>query len=81
MTVRAVLRGVPLADGAISMVRDVKLIVIARAKAADWPDVELEPGDLETITWSTPAESAAVATTLLASERVISVRVESAEGG
>lgn len=81
MTVRAVLRGVPLAEGASFKVSDVTLIVIARAKAADWPDVELELGDLETITWSTLSESAAVASALLESEQVVTVRVETAEGG
>jgi hypothetical protein len=77
VTVRALVRGVSVPEGTSFKLADVTLIVMARAKAADWQDVGVERGDLETITWSTLSESAAVAATLLDEERVVSVRVES----
>ena len=81
VTVRAVLRGVELPDGGSVRIGEVRLIMMSRAKADDWPDVEIAPGDLETITWSTPSDSAPIAASLLEDERVVSVRVESAEAG
>jgi hypothetical protein len=81
VTVRALLRGVQLPDGASVRIGDVRLLMMSRAKAADWPDVEVVPGDIETITWSTPSESANVAASLLEDERVVSVRVEAPEAG
>ena len=75
-TLRVVVRGFPLGEGGKCNVGGIDLLVLARAKAADWPDVELVKGDLETVVWTTPAEADRVADALLADSRVISVRVE-----
>jgi len=75
-TLRVVVRGFPLGEGGKCNVGGVDLLVLTRAKAADWPDVELAKGDLETVAWTTPAEANRLADTLLADPRVVSVRVE-----
>jgi hypothetical protein len=79
VAIRAVLRGVPLPEGGRYRVGAHELLILGRAKAADWPDADVEKGDLETVVWCIPAEYGAVAAELLANDRIISVRVDSPE--
>jgi hypothetical protein len=78
VAVRALVRGVPLPEGARYRVGTRELLILGRAKAAEWPDADVEKGDLDSIIWCLPADYGAVAAELLANDRVIAVRVESA---
>lgn len=73
---RVVIRGFPLGEGAKCVVAGQQLLVLKRAKREDWPDATLDRGDLEAVLWTTPGDADRIAETVLADERVISVRVE-----
>jgi len=77
-TVRAVLRGFPLPEGAKCVVNGLELLVIGRAKSDDWPETELDRGDLEAVIWTKPDDAERVADALLTDKRVISVRMDAA---
>ncbi|MBI2388076.1 MAG: hypothetical protein HYV09_00545 [Deltaproteobacteria bacterium] len=77
-TLRAVLRGLPLGEGARFAIAGVELLVLSRAKAAQWPDIELRSGDLEAVAWVAPDQTDRVADALLADPRVIAVRFDAA---
>jgi hypothetical protein len=76
ITVRALLRGVPLPEGAHYRVGDQQILILARAKGSDWPDVEVEKGDLEGILWCASTTYGQISGALLTSDRVVSLRVE-----
>lgn len=77
-TVRAVVRGLPLGEGARFSVAGVDLLVLTRAKAAQWPEVELRAGDLEAVAWVAPDQTDRVADALLADQRVVAVHLDAA---
>lgn len=77
-TLRVVVRGFPLPEGAKCVVNEYELLIIARAKAGDWPEVPIERGDLEAVIWTKPDEADRVADALLTDKRVISVRMDAA---
>ena len=72
--IRLVVRGVPLPDGGNFNVGDLRVLIISRAKPSEWPDAELQRGDLEGVVWVAPVETFRAAATLQASERVVAVR-------
>jgi hypothetical protein len=77
-TLRVVIRGFPLGEGAKCKVAGFELLVLRRAKSAEWPDIEIVKGDLEAVLWTAPGEADGAADALLGDERVRSVRLEAA---
>ena len=77
-TLRVVIRGFPLGEGAKCKVAGHDLLVLSRARPAEWPDAELVKGDLEAVVWTRPEDADAAADALLTDPRVISVRLEAA---
>ena len=76
VSLRVLLRGLPLPEGARHPIAGHPVLVIGRAKAAAWPGVEFDKGDLEGVVWTTSDESEDVASALRANARVVAVRRE-----
>lgn len=74
--IRAVVRGLPLPEGGRCRIAGSELLVIARAKADDWPEVAITKGDLEAVAWVKPQDAERLADALLEDDHVVSVRLD-----
>lgn len=74
--IRVVVRGLPLPEGGNFFVDDLRIVIVRRAKASDWPDTPIEQGDLDGVVWIRPEDAFRAAATLQEHGKVIAVRVE-----
>jgi hypothetical protein len=74
--IRVVLRGLPLPEGGHFTIGDLRVLVIARAKPTDWPDTELQKGDLDGVVWVGPEDAFTAAAALQADSHIVAVRVD-----
>ena len=73
-SIHLVIRGLPLPEGARCEIEGYSLLVVGTAAAADWPDDELQQGDLVAVCWCDPREATSVVDNLWGSRNVIAVR-------
>lgn len=70
VTIRVLLRGLPLPEGARAQVGSQSVLVTGRAQAGRWGEVAIEKGDLEGVVWAVPERLNAVLEDLRTSDRV-----------
>lgn len=74
--IRVVVRGLPLPEGGKFKIGDLSVLIVARAKAADWPESTIDKGDLDGVVWVAPELAFTAAAALQDDEHIIAVRVD-----
>jgi hypothetical protein len=74
--IRVVVRGLPLPEGGKFQIGDLSVLIVARARAADWPESTIDKGDLDGVVWVAPELAFASAAELQKDEHIIAVRVD-----
>lgn len=74
--IRVVVRGMPLPEGAQFKVGELRVLIVTRAKATDWPEVAIEKGDLDGVVWVTPEDALGAAARLQDDDHIVTVRVD-----
>ncbi len=74
--IRVLLRGDgrPLAAPAARRVAGYSVMVIAEARPDAWPDVQVRPGDVEGILWTTPRQVLSALNQLRASGEIVDAK-------
>lgn len=74
--IRVVVRGLPLPEGAHFSVGELRVLIVTRAKSAEWPETALEKGDLDGVVWVSPEHAFAAAEELHRDGHIIAVRLD-----
>ncbi len=75
-TIRVVVRGMPLPEGAQFSVGELRVLIVRRAKPSDWPDSVIEKGDLDGVVWVLPEDAFGAAAKLRDDEHIVAVRLD-----
>jgi hypothetical protein len=74
--IRVVVRGMPLPEGAQFNVGDLRVLIVTRARAGEWPESVIEKGDLDGVVWVKPEQAFAAAARLQDDDHIVAVRLD-----
>jgi hypothetical protein len=75
VTLRVLVRGLPLPEGARHELAGQMVLIMGRSKASRWADVAVERGDLDGVVWTTASEATDVMERLRAHSKVVAVTI------
>ena len=73
ISLRVLVRGTPLGEGAWFELGGCRALVVRRSKPSHWPDVVVEHGDFEAVVWTDPARVTEAMSSLATDRRVVAV--------
>lgn len=74
VTLRVLVRGLPLPEGARHELAGQTVLIMGRSKPSRWTGIQVERGDLDGVVWTSVADAASALEALEAHPKVVAVR-------